>query len=186
MLIDAATIERMAINHFFHRIAKNFVSADAIVQWSRNAGNNSFRERVAQYLLMVMYGFSLPPEVVVGKNVAFKHNGIATVILPKTVIKDNVTIYHNVTLGNAHVDRIGFSPQAQVSVDNDKHHQGAVIIIEEGAVICAGAKVLRKEGTLVVRRGSVVAANAVLLESTGENEVWGGVPARKLGSLPSV
>jgi len=32
-----------------------------------------------------------------------------------------------------------------------------------------------------VRRGTVVGANAVLLQSTGENEIWAGVPARCIG-----
>jgi serine O-acetyltransferase len=35
---------------------------------------------------------------------------------------------------------------------------------------------------LRVGRGSVVGANAVLLESTGENEIWAGVPARRVGT----
>jgi len=37
---------------------------------------------------------------------------------------------------------------------------------------------------LRVGRGTVVGANAVLLESTGENELWAGVPARKVGLRP--
>ena len=29
--------------------------------------------------------------------------------------------------------------------------------------------------------GSVIGANAVLLQSTGQNEIWAGVPARLIG-----
>jgi serine O-acetyltransferase len=32
-----------------------------------------------------------------------------------------------------------------------------------------------------VRRGSVIGANAVLLESTGEYEIWAGIPAHCVG-----
>jgi len=34
---------------------------------------------------------------------------------------------------------------------------------------------------LKVARGTVVGANAVLLESTGEEEIWAGVPAKRVG-----
>lgn len=45
------------------------------------------------------------------------------------------------------------------------------IIIKENAIICAGAKKLCKEGTLTIGKNSIVAANAVLLNSIGDNEV---------------
>jgi serine O-acetyltransferase len=44
--------------------------------------------------------------------------------------------------------------------------------------------VLGKAGVLQVGRGTVVAANAVLLNSTGEAEIWAGVPARRVGMRP--
>jgi serine O-acetyltransferase len=46
----------------------------------------------------------------------------------------------------------------------------------------SGAKVLCKEGVLKVGKGTVVGANAVLLQSTGEDELWAGMPARCVGS----
>jgi serine O-acetyltransferase len=55
------------------------------------------------------------------------------------------------------------------------------IVIEDDAILAPGAKVLCKEGILRVGRGTVVGANAVLLQSTGENEIWAGVPARCIG-----
>ena len=36
-------------------------------------------------------------------------------------------------------------------------------------------------GTLRVARGTILGANAVLLDSTGEDEIWAGIPARCLG-----
>jgi serine O-acetyltransferase len=34
---------------------------------------------------------------------------------------------------------------------------------------------------MTIGAGSVIGANAVLLESTGENEIWVGIPAKKKG-----
>lgn len=47
-------------------------------------------------------------------------------------------------------------------------------IVEDGAVICSGAKVIGKKGILKIGKNSIIAANAVLLNSTGPNEIWGG------------
>jgi serine O-acetyltransferase len=58
---------------------------------------------------------------------------------------------------------------------------GNRVKIEDDVIISPGAKVLCKEGVLHVGRGSVIGANAVLLESTGENEMWVGIPAHRLG-----
>ena len=55
------------------------------------------------------------------------------------------------------------------------------IVIEDDVILCPGAKVLCKQGVLRVGRGTVVGANAVLLQSTGENEIWAGGPARCIG-----
>jgi serine O-acetyltransferase len=56
------------------------------------------------------------------------------------------------------------------------------IVLEDDVILSPGAKVLCKEGILRVGRGTVVGANAVLLQSTGENELWAGVPAECIGS----
>ena len=41
--------------------------------------------------------------------------------------------------------------------------------------------ILCKEGILRVRQGTVIGANSVLLESTGEDEIWVGIPAKCIG-----
>ncbi len=53
--------------------------------------------------------------------------------------------------------------------------------------VCLGEDVWLGAGCVVlpgvtVARGTVVAANSVLNRSTGEYEIWGGVPARRLGT----
>jgi serine O-acetyltransferase len=89
------------------------------------------------------------------------------------VIGDRVKLYPGVGLGRADIHR-------RMSASK---FEG--IIIEDDVILAPGSKVLGKEGVLRVRRGTVVGANAVLLESTGENEIWAGIPARKVGMRDS-
>jgi len=37
---------------------------------------------------------------------------------------------------------------------------------------------------VTIGRGAIIAAGAVLTTSVGANEIWGGVPARKLRDRP--
>lgn len=98
----------------------------------------------------------------------FPHNSIGTVIHDNTIIEDGVRIYQNVTLGRA-------------DIYNDKNDDFKGFYIEKGACICAGAKILCKKGILRIGADAVVAANAVLLNSIGPGEIWGGIPAKLLG-----
>jgi serine O-acetyltransferase len=86
------------------------------------------------------------------------------------VIGDRVKVYPGVTLGRADIHH----PSEQSRFEG--------IVVEDDVILAPGAKVLCKEGVLRVRRGSVVGANAVLLHSTGEGEIWAGIPARCIGS----
>ncbi len=124
---------------------------------------------IAYYLLKLL-GIEIPRPVKVGEELELAHGGFGVVIHPQTVIGKHVKIYPGVTLGRADIYR----------PSTDSHFEG--IIIEDEAILCPGAKILCKAGVLRVRRGTVVGANAVLLESTGENEIWAGVPARCVGS----
>ena len=102
-------------------------------------------------------GLDLPYTVEVGSNVSFPHNSIGTVIHNDTIIGNNVKIYQNVTIG-----------RQDIWNDNSMMEK---IIIEDGAIICAGAKVLCKKGTLIIGKNSIVGANSVLTHSIGENEI---------------
>lgn len=55
------------------------------------------------------------------------------------------------------------------------------IVLKENCVIGAGAKILIKSGDLIVGKNSVIGANSVLTKSTGDNEIWAGVPAKLIG-----
>lgn len=118
---------------------------------------------------LALYGIEVPAPVEIGKNLNVIHRGFGTVIHPRTTIGDGVTIYHGVTIGRA---------DPWVSGDESRMQR---IRIRDGAMLCAGAKIICKDGTLTVGAGSVIGANAVLTRSTGPNEIWAGAPARLVG-----
>lgn len=123
---------------------------------------------IAYYKLKLL-GAEIPRSVEIGEGFDLVHGGFGVVIHPKSKIGRDVKIYPGVTLGRADI---------HLPMEQSKF---VGIEIGDGAILAAGAKVLCKEGTLRVGRGTVVGANAVLLESTGEGEMWAGMPAKKIG-----
>jgi serine O-acetyltransferase len=111
----------------------------------------------------------IPQAVEIGEGFYLVHGGVGVVIHPQTKIGNNVKIYPGVTLGRADVHR----PMEESKFEG--------IIIEDDVLLSPGAKVLCKAGVLKVAKGTVLGANAVLLESTKENEIWAGVPAKRVG-----
>ncbi len=65
-----------------------------------------------------------------------------------------------------------------------EHSQFEGIEIGDDVILAPGCKVLCKTGVLTVGHGTVIGANAVLLKSTGEYELWAGAPARCVGQRP--
>jgi serine O-acetyltransferase len=124
------------------------------------------------YFSLKLLGIEMPRSVKVGKDLEIAHGGFGLVVHPNTVIGNRVKIYPGVGLGRADIYR----PADQ------SHFEG--IIVEDDVILSPGAKVICREGWLRVRQGSVIGANAVLLESTGENEIWAGIPAKKVGVRP--
>ncbi len=123
---------------------------------------------IAYYLLKIL-GIEIPSSVRVGSDLELAHGGFGVVIHPATSLGNRVKIYPGVTLGRADIYR----PASESSFSG--------IVVEDDAILCPGAKILCKEGVLTVGRGSVIGANAVLLNSTGEYEIWAGIPARCVG-----
>lgn len=121
------------------------------------------------YTLLKLLGSEIPPSVEIGPGFTLVHGGFGVVIHPRTRIGADVKIYPGVTLGRADIHR----PMEQSAFEG--------IVVEDGAILAPGSKVLCKTGVLRVGRGAVLGANAVLLESIGDGEIWAGVPARKVG-----
>ena len=124
--------------------------------------------KLAYYALKLL-GIEIPPSVRVGDDFELAHGGFGVVIHSKAQIGARVKIYPGVGVGRADIYR----PRDQSAFEG--------IVIEDDVILSPGAKVLCGEGILRVRRGTVVGANAVLLESTGEGEIWAGIPAKQVG-----
>lgn len=120
-------------------------------------------------LLKWTAGIEIPDAVEIGTELRIRHDGFGLVVHPKTTIGDRVVLFQGVTIGRSDV----WVPQSEspfVGID-----------IGDDVWICAGAKVIGGAGRLTVGQGTIVGANAVLLESTGDWEIWAGSPARKVG-----
>ena len=124
--------------------------------------------RPAYYALKLL-GVEIPLSVSIGRDFELAHGGVGVVIHSRSTIGNWVKIYPGVNLGRADVHR----PMEQSRFEG--------IVIEDNVLLASGAKVLCNEGILKVGRGTVVGANAVLLHSTGEWEIWAGVPAKCIG-----
>ena len=121
------------------------------------------------YFLLKILGVEIPISVKIGPGFLLHHGGVGVVIHPKTIIGTRLSIYPGVTLGRADVYR----PASQSAFEG--------IQVGDDVILGAGSKVLCEQGVLHIAKGTVLGANAVLLESTGENEIWAGIPARKVG-----
>lgn len=129
--------------------------------------------RISHFFL-VFLGLEIPKAVTFkglpGKSVKFVHRSPGTVFHPRTTIGNNVHIYQNVTIGKARLW--------------DDSQENGCCYIHDNAILCSGAKILFKNELLSVGEGTVIGANAVLTQSTGEYEIWAGIPAKKIGVRP--
>ena len=121
------------------------------------------------YLRLKLLGVEFPLSVPIGADLEIAHGGFGIVIHSKAQIGNRVKLYPGVTLGRADI----YKPATESLFES--------ILIEDDVILSPGCKVLCKEGILRVGCGTVVGANAVLLESTGEWEIWAGMPAKLIG-----
>ena len=142
---------------FFHRFA-NFFS---IAKFDLIA-------RMISQLSRFLTGIEIHPKAKIGKNLFIDH-GMGVVIGETSEIKDNVTIYHMVTLG-------GIAPSIN---SNDQRNIKRHPTLEDNAVIGSGAQVL---GPVVVGKNAKVGANAVVTKDVPENAVMIGIPAKNINT----
>ncbi len=141
---------------FFHRIANFF----AIAKFDLVA-------RIISQLSRFFTGIEIHPNAKIGKNLFIDH-GMGVVIGETSEISDNVTIYHNVTLG-------GTSPSINTNEQrNSKRHP----TLEENVVVGSGAQIL---GPVLVGKNSLIGANAVVTKDVPEKSIMAGNPAKKIG-----
>ena len=141
---------------FFHRIANFFSTAKF-----------HLIARIISQFSRFLTGIEIHPNAKIGKNLFIDH-GMGVVIGETSEISDNVTIYHNVTLG-------GTSPSINTNEQrNSKRHP----TLEENVVVGSGAQIL---GPVVVGKNSLIGANAVVTKDVPEKSIMAGNPAKKIG-----
>ena len=138
---------------FFHQISNFFYK-----------GGFDLIARIISQTIRFFTGIEIHPGAKIGKNLFIDH-GMGVVIGETSEIGDNVTIYHNVTLG-------GSSP----SIDSERQrHEKRHPTIGNDVVIGSGAQII---GPIKVGNNARIAANAVVVKDVPENATMVGIPAR--------
>ena len=136
------------ISHFFS-LAKFDLIARIISQFSR-----------------FLTGIEIHPNAKIGKNLFIDH-GMGVVIGETSEIGNNVTIYHNVTLG-------GISPSINSNQQRDiKRHP----TLEDNVVVGSGAQIL---GPITIGKNSLIGSNSVVTKDVPEKSVMAGIPAKRI------
>jgi len=141
---------------FFYKIANFF----AIAKFDLVA-------RMISQFARFLTGIEIHPKAKIGKNLFIDH-GMGVVIGETSEIGNNVTIYHNVTLG-------GISPSINSNEQRDvKRHP----TLEDNIVVGSGAQIL---GPITIGKNSLIGSNAVVTKDVPEKSIMVGIPARKVG-----
>ncbi len=110
---------------------------------------------VLQRLVEVWTGISIPPEARIGAGLLIHHFG-GIVINGDTVMGEQCTLHHGVTIGN----RVSGGPSPKLG---------------DRVLIGVGAAVL---GDITIGNDAQIGANAVVLRSVPDGGVAAGIPAR--------
>ena len=124
--------------------------------------------RMISQLARFITGIEIHPAAKIGKNLFIDH-GMGVVIGETSDIGDNVTIYHNATLG-------GISPSIN---SNEQRHVKRHPTLKDNVVVGSGAQVL---GPIEVGKNAKIGSNAVVTKDVPENAVMIGIPARNVGT----
>ena len=115
-----------------------------------------------QSLIAVVYSVDIHPAAKIGNGILLDH-ATGFVAGETTVIEDNVSILHEVTLGGTGKER------------GDRHPK-----IRSGVLIGAGAKIL---GNVEIGEGSRIGASSVVLNDVPAHVSVAGVPAKEIGAV---
>lgn len=104
-------------------------------------------------------GIEIHPGATIGRSLFIDH-GTGVVIGETTIIGNNVTIYHGVTLGGT-------------GKEKGKRHP----TIEDNVYIGCGAKIL---GNITIGENAKIGANAVVLKNVDKNTTIVGIPGKPI------
>jgi len=127
----------------------------ANILWNKNF---KLIARLVSQLGRWLTGVEIHPGAKIGKNFFIDH-GMGVVIGETSIIGDNVTMYHGVTLGGT-------------SSNKGKRHP----TVEDNVIIGAGALIL---GPITIGKNAKVGANATVVKDVKANTTVVGVAAHK-------
>lgn len=120
--------------------------------------NKKVIAKLIAYRARKITGIEIHPGATIGDNLFIDH-GMGVVIGQTAEIGNNVTLYHQVTLGGISGER------------GEKRHP----TVEDDVMIGAGAKVL---GNITIGRGAKIGANAVVVHDIPPYATAVGIPAK--------
>ena len=123
--------------------------------------------RIISQFSRFLTGIEIHPKAKIGKNFFIDH-GMGVVIGETSEIGNNVTIYHNVTLG-------GVSPSINSNQQRDITRHPT---LEDNVVVGSGAQIL---GPITIGKNSLIGSNSVVTKDVPEKSVMAGIPAKKVG-----
>ena len=142
---------------FFHRIA-NFFS---IAKFNLVA-------RIISQFSRFLTGIEIHPSAKIGKNLFIDH-GMGVVIGESSIIGNDVTLYHGVTLG-------GISPSENSDNQrNVKRHP----TLHDNVIVGSSAQIL---GPITIGKCARIGANTVVLKDVPENATMVGNPAKNIST----
>ncbi len=124
--------------------------------------------RWLSHLGRFLTGIEIHPGAKIGQRLFIDH-GMGVVIGEMSEIGDDVTLYHDVTLGG-----IAPSVDSKAQVGQKRHPT-----LEDGVIVGSGAQVL---GPVVIGEGASVGANAVVVRDVPAGVTVVGIPARIVAS----
>jgi serine O-acetyltransferase len=135
------------------------LQAYRVAHWYWNQGRLLLAVHL-QSRISEVFGVDIHPAARIGSGILIDH-GTGIVIGETTVIEDNVSLLHEVTLGGTGKE-VG-----------DRHPK-----VRHGVLIGAGAKVL---GNIEIGVGAKIGAGSVVLDTVPAHRTVAGVPARIVG-----
>lgn len=116
-----------------------------------------FLSRIISQISRHKTGIEIHPGAVIG-NRLFMDHGMGIVIGETTIIGDNCTIYHGVTLGGTGKDKIKRHPT-----------------LKNNVLVGCGSKVL---GNITIEENVKIGANSVVLKDVPKNSTIVGIPGK--------
>ena len=122
--------------------------------------------RFTSHLGRFLTGIEIHPGAKIGQRFFVDH-GMGVVVGETAEIGDDVTLYHDVTLG-------GVSPAVDSESQRDQKRHPT---LQDGVIVGSGAQIL---GPITVGRGARVGANSVVTKDVPESVTVVGIPGRAI------